>query len=217
MKVSIVINSAALAPHADITLSSGHAPYSWRAYALRNFILPSYLKYPDVEIIVAGTWEEGPGYTYIPVPQEFKSWRDCIAQRQAGFEVATGDLIIHQHDDHILEPRSLDGAWDVLVPQRWTRLRNPEGERLNHGEPEVQLANSVMQNNFNPSAPIGYIGGHCAIYYRKVLEACPWKDVPQVFTLDCEHTKQVRAAGFKIEWASQLRVYDVENSAEPWR
>ena len=208
--ISLVVNPAALAPHADGKLSSGKMPYSWRTYALRNFLLPSYTgdRFFD-EVIVAGVWEDGPGYTYIPVPQEHHSWRDCIAQRQAGFEASHGDIVIHQHDDHWV--RHIDGLnlaqwigtapsqFDVLTPQRCTRLRNSAGERLNHGEHHY------------------YIGGHCAVYRREVLERCPWKSVPRVFTMDVEHSRHIREAGFTIGWTDALKVWDVEYGSTPWR
>lgn len=206
---SLIINTAALAKHADVTLSSGRSPYSWRTYALRNWLLPAYTSDALIdEVIVVGEWEEGDGYTYVPLKNVHRSWQDCIAQRQAGFEVSTGEIIIHQHDDHLLdtfnsvldEPTAYpkEATFQVLVPQRWTRLRNPHGERLNHGENQ-------------------YIGGHCTIYRREVLEQCPWKNVPGVFTLDVEHTKQIRAAGFSIAWSDSLRCWDTENGAEPWK
>lgn len=216
MTVSLIVNTGALALHAEDTKSSGGVPYSWRTYWLRNFLLPMYVAdlYID-EVIVAGVWEEGPGYTYVPVLEgRHGSWKDCIAQRQAGFEASKGDIVIHQHDDHLLwldddsqleERVGLLGN-QVIVPQRWTRLRNPHGERLNHGEPSY--------NQWNP--PEGYIGGHCAIYRREVLERCPWKAIPLEFTLDVIHTAHIRAAGYTVAWSDALKVWDVERGSTPW-
>ncbi|KKL51674.1 hypothetical protein LCGC14_2293100 [marine sediment metagenome] len=46
---------------------------------------------------------------------------------------------------------------------------------------------------------------------------CPWNDVPEKFTWDVEHTRQIRVAGFKIEWSSALNVWDVEAGSHPWK
>ena len=222
MNISVCINTAALAPHAKHVMSSGGVPYSWRAYALKNFIIPRYCSdsYID-EVIVAGIWEEGEGYTYVPVPPVHFSWKDCIAQRQAGFEASSGDVLIFQHDDHVLEhayvlidPRdqttvflshymspmgTMDNKqYDVLSPARYTRARTFAGERLNAGEAE------------------GYIDGHCSIYRREVIESCRWADVPAQFTMDQAHTRQIQAAGFNIVWTDAVRCWDVEHQSTPW-
>ena len=204
MTTSLIINTAALAPHAKHQLSSGKVPYSWRAYALQNFILPAYIENPFIdEVIVAGHWREGAGYTYLPVEAVHFNWGDCIAQRQAGFEAASGDTLIFQHDDHLLDLKEQPlvkpmGVTDVISPDRFTRARRMEGERLNSGWAD------------------SYIDGHCAIYQRKVINKCQWKDVPLKFVMDKLHTEQIVAAGFKIMWTETIRVQDVEYGASPW-
>jgi hypothetical protein len=175
-----------------------------RAYALRNFLIPRYVDEPAIdELIVAGEWEEGEGYTYVPCPSTYFNCRDALAQRQAGFEASTGDVVIFQHDDHLLESRyqlrqELNDGADVVVPGRWTRLRDPDGEPLNNGYPD-------------------YISGHCALYQRAVIERCPWKDVPPEYTWDQAHTQQIRAAEFTIVWARHLTCWDVEMGSTPWQ
>jgi hypothetical protein len=185
-----------------------YGPHSMRLYALRSFIIPFYLSDPHVsEVIVVGEYEDGPGYTYLNVPSKHYSSADALAQRQAGFEASTGDTIIFQHDDHILDPKwasNLDSRADVLIPQRWTRLRSSTPERLNNGEPEC-----------NPGVK-EYISGHCAIYKRAVLEVCPWGKVPQIRTWDCQHTWQIRDAGFRVTRSDTLKVWDVEFGSSPW-
>ena len=222
MTVSLVINTCAGGTKAAETLSSGRQPHEQRAFALRNFTLPAALADPTFnEVIVAGEWEPGNGYVYIEVPSKHFSCVDALAQRQAGFERSTGHKVVFQHDDHMLQvtdpytlSASMDPDWgtpahkqiDVLIPARYTRLRDVNGERLRNGEP---------QNNINVYT-LGYVSGHCAIYRREVLEKCPWGDVPEKFTWDIEHTKQIRAAGFNIEWSSALKVWDVEAGSRPW-
>ena len=197
-----------------------------RSFALRNFILPAALADPTFsQVIVVGEWEPGNGYIYIEVPSERFSCVDALAQRQAGFERSTGDWIVFQHDDHfwdtdyvalhrLLYTINLSEAndrHDVLVPARYTRLRNVNGERLYNGEPRDQWHPSSLRVSEH-----GYCSGHCAIYRREVLERCPWGNVKKSWTWDVSHTKQIRDAGFKIEWSDALRCYDIEAGGRPW-
>lgn len=217
MSISLIINTCAgREPRADVC-SHGGQPYEQRAYALQNFILPAYIADPDVdEVIVVGEWMDGPGYTYVPSSSIYYSSDDAVHQRQAGFEAAKGDWLVFQHDDHLLENEwwgddepngssELDYLFnqpgevgcDILVPQRWTRLRNITGEKLPNGESS-------------------YISGHCAIYRREVLERCPWNRVAVCRTWDMFHSEQIRNEGFNIHWSQTLRVWDVEAGSHPW-
>lgn len=221
MSISLVINTCAGGPKAAETLSSGRQSHMQRSFALRNFILPAALADPTFdEVIVVGEWEPGNGYIYIEVPSVRFSCVDALWQRQAGFERSTGDWIVFQHDDHVLEinpATQLDFRLstckdtDILVPARYTRLRDVNGERLFNGEPSQSVKGEPYVTK------PGYASGHCAIYRHEVLEKCPWGDVPQVYTWDVEHTKQIRDAGFKIEWSSALRCYDIEAGGRPWK
>ncbi len=209
--ISLVINTCAGGPKAAETLSSGRQSHIQRSFALRNFILPAALADPTFsQVIVVGEWEPGNDYIYIEVPSERFSCVDALAQRQAGFERSTGDWIVFQHDDHMLENNIVstinnsNGA-DVLVPARYTRLRDVNGERLFNGEPEQP-----------PNPPEGYASGHCCIYRREVIERCPWSAVPAVHQWDREHTKQIREAGFVIQYSDALRCWDVEAGSAPW-
>ena len=221
--ISLIINTCANGAKAADTLSSGRQPHAQRSFALRNFILPAALADPTFdEVIVAGEWEPGNGYVYIEVPSVHFSCVDALAQRQAGFERSCGSIIFFQHDDHMLarmpfwdEAENTIIPWakepqDVVVPSRYTRLRNVNGERLYNGEPNNQ------GGKHRGNRHSGYASGHCAIYRREVLERCPWGDVPEVFTWDIEHTGQIRDAGFNIEWSDALRVYDCEMDSKPW-
>ena len=229
MSISLVINTCANGPKAAETLGSGGQPHMQRSFALRNFILPAALADPTFsEVIVVGEWEPGDGYIYIESPSEHFSCVDALAQRQAGFERSTGGFIVFQHDDHILAPdvgRRLQGSsWvnggvageiGVLVPARYTRLRNVNGERLRNGECTKHEKLGCFRC-FDERECRAYISGHCAIYRREVLEKCPWGGVEKVHTWDIEHTAQIRDAGFTIEWSDALRVYDCEAGSRPW-
>ncbi len=219
--ISLVINSCAMGEQARSVLSSGKQPHEQRAFALRNFVLPAAIADPTFdEVIVCGEWEPGDGYTYIEVPSEHFSCVDALRQRQVGFERSRGDIVIFQHDDHFFDFRGVievgsaalqqfwHEPWDILIPARYTRLRNVNGEKLLNGEPQSNVDLHTL----------GYISGHCAIYRREVLEACPWNEAPEQFTWDIAHTAQIRSClpSFNIEWSDALRVYDIEAGSRPW-
>lgn len=198
--ISIILNTSCLGPRArEIHGSDGRTStvHAMRAYALRCFILPAYASLnPSIfEIIIVGEFEEGEGYRYIHVPSVHFSSADALAQRQAGFEASRGAFIWHTHDDHFLDC-FLPPHADVMVPERWTRLRGRE-EMLNNGWPD-------------------YCSGHACGYKREVLEACPWSAVPVVREWDVRHTAQIRGAGFSIAQAPMMRAWDVEFEATPW-
>jgi hypothetical protein len=221
--ISLIINTCA--GRDDGTLSNAKQPHAHRAYLLRNFILPQYIADPYIdEVIVAGEWEEGEGYIYVPVAPIHRTWADTLPQRQAGFEASKGDILVFQHDDHVLdnarkEPEFEDDwdnvledvlyggeSWDVLSPTRYTRLRNVAGERLNDNSPGF--------NKYTP--PGGGINGHCCIFRREVIEAVPWNSLPIEWTFDIIMRERIQQAGFKIVWTDAIRCYDCEMGAKPW-
>ena len=218
--------------------SSGKMFYGYRSYALRNWILPQYIADPYIdEVIVVGDFEEGEGYQYVPCPSVKFNWSDCIAQRHEGFLASSGDVVIFQHDDHVFDKNSSNLIWarlglqDVLSPARYTRLRKVEGERLNAGEPAIAISSGPpfnFEENYpgkvwrvnDPKSVVsieGYIDGHGAIYRREVIKACPWNEVPKQFTMDVLHTAQIREKGFKIVWTDDIKIFDVEFGAQPWK
>ena len=223
MTTTLAINTCSMDPEAGKGSSSGKKPYAQREFVLRNFILPNAINDPFIdEVIVVGSWEEGTGYTYVPAPSINFNCTDTLHQRQAAFDASSGDLVIFCHDDHLLDLTfngmrfNLEGYMrshevDVLVPARWTRLRNVAGERLNSGEPGMWPQATKYQHIK------GYIPGHCAIYKREVIERCPWSDVDKVFVWDTAHTETIRNNGFFIIHSNICRVWDVEQGSTPWR
>ena len=196
MKTSIIVNTCALGPRArSVTGSTTPTPHAMRAYALQHFILPSYASWAD-EVIVAGEWRPGADYLYLHVPSVYFSCVDALAQRQAGAEVATGDLLVFVHDDHFFAPWSInelgcDDA-DIWVPERWRQ--EPGGEAL--------LNNGTFD---------GYIGGHCVVMRDWVAKAAKWSDVAKIHTWDVDFTQRAQAAGARILWNPYgVDVFDVE-------
>lgn len=226
MSLTIVLNTCALGPKARETSNSqGRLKHAQREYALRTWILPAYIANPFVkELIVVGEWEppQHDEYSYVHVPSTYLTCVDALAQRQAGFEASTGEVLVFQHDDHILDSASIlqfNCGWpphfssaEVLVPSRWTRLRFPLGERLNNGEPQLIIDKHAGQIGESEE----YVSGHCAVYQRDAIVAASWRDVPKRHTWDQEHTRQLVAAGVRIRWEPVLRCEDVEMGSTPW-
>ena len=214
MTLSLIITTCALLD-GDVPLSSGKQPHAFRAYLLRCFILPQAIASKAFdEIFVVGEFEPGPGYTYLPVPSvERSSIHDSLRKRQAGTDAATGDWLVVQNDDHMLDPQALvharpwmdDKVADVISPARWTRLRGVVGERLNGGEPGGRWSGA------------GHINGHGALYRAAVLRTCPWSALPKVFVYDVAHSDAIRNEGFHIVWAENVCIWDIEHMAEPWK
>src|SRR3990167_7082867 len=215
MSLSVLINTCAQ----DTALSR----FATRIYAMRTFILPAYCGDAGIaEVIVSGVWEPGEGYTYVPVLGQHNNIFDAARQRQAALEVATGDFLVFQADDHLCDRTILDApqlmddrGLDVLVPMRLTRMRG-RIEYLNNGEPGCDLA------QWN-----GYVLWHGAIYRRSALVACPWDTIPMpqqtpdqvargFYSLDVAHTAQLRAAGQCIDWSTKVHLWDVEFGGQPW-
>lgn len=207
MRLSCVINTCALGPRAAATASATNgAVYAARRFALGNFIIPAYLEDDYIsEVIVVGEWCEGEGYIYIHSSSRYFSSDDAIAQREAAAKVATGDIIVFQHDDHILHPKAakelvtteMDGA-DVLVLPRFVR----------------SMLGDLAKPNGSAATP-PYIGGHCAAYTSDAITKVPWRAIPAVREWDQAQTMLMRAAGLNIRWPTNTpRVYDCEVGAQ---
>ena len=206
-KLSVVVNTCALGPRAaETTSATNGAVYAARRFALGNFILPAYLNDPFIaEVIVVGEWCEGEEYTYIHIPSRYYSSDDAVAQREAAAKVATGDIIVFQHDDHILHPKAarelvttgMNGA-DVLVLPRFVHSR---------------LGDLPKPNGSAATPP--YIGGHCAAYTSHAITTVPWRAVPAIREWDQAQTMLMRASGLDIHWPTNTpRVYDCEVGAQ---
>lgn len=215
MSLSVVIATSCLAPDAERNISSGGKgrPHAERAWLLRNVILPCYTRwFPERfrEIIVVGEYEEGEGYTYLPFPSVYRNCADALLKRQAGFDALihkSVEWVLFQHDDHLWDPQNLipnTGAY-VLSPSRWTRARG-EAEQLNDG----------MNLAYSPSDR--YVNGHACLMKPHVFrEGFKWTDAPPVFTWDISITARLQDLGIPIAYAPEVRTWDMERGAEPWR
>lgn len=200
--ISVIINSAALGERSRSVLSSVGKPYGERAALLKEKILPKVVGVPGVEVIVVGEYEAGEGYTYVPSPSVAFDATDALKQRTDGLAASHGDIVVFQHDDHVLDAAffqylqgryGADDAWDVLVPARWAY--DGETVRLNNGSGD------------------GYVMGHACVIRRAMAEKTPWSLVDKVFTWDVSHTLALRANGARIRFVDDLIVWDLEGRA----
>lgn len=215
MSISVIVNTAARGEKSGTVVSSGGksgVTHAQRIDLLESRILPRLLHDEDVdEVIVVGEWrepKEGERFRYVPCPSVQFDCTDALDQRQAGFEASSGRILVFLHDDHLPDEwffRLLAGIydrmndWQVLVPRRMA-LHNEQWHTLNNGEAE------------------GYVMGHASVMRRSVVEACPWRRVPKVFTWDVCSTLLLREAKASIRWVKDLVVCDLEAEigARPW-
>lgn len=206
----VVINTCCLGPGGKTTNADGQKRSGNRDWVLRSFILPFYDACPVIdEIVVAGEYEPGPQYTYVESPSEHFNTFDCLKQRQLGFEETNADVILFQHDDHILDFEIADSwrwddSWDIAVPARYSRNRDRSAERVNNGEAE-----------FNPRTG-AYIGGHACFCSRQAIIDLPWVDLPKEYIWDVRHKEFADRRGLNTAYVDDLRVFDVEEGSKPW-
>lgn len=204
-RISIVVNTCCLGPRShEITGSCTPTPHVYRLFALGNFIIPAYIADPNIdEVIVVGEFADGEGYTYVPSPSTHFSCIDALAQRQAGFEASSGDIIIFTHDDH-----HLDFGFAAAL-----RAMLPFPDDISVVLPQRRRRTFGGHNVLNNGRDQGYLGGHAVVMTRDAATRAPWRDVAQVHEWDKSHTALVAAAGLKARWLDDLWVWDVELGA----
>lgn len=200
MRISYVINTAALDPWVHGQNPHRSAAYRQRAALLRDKVLPAALNQGFDEIIVAGVYEPGDGYRFLPVAPRYRDRRDALVQREAGARHSTGDIIVFGHDDHALEAEFLSELrlrldrpqdfepWDLLIPRR---LHGITGAELNNGKQD------------------GYMGGHVLVMKRWLWAEVPWTKLDTVYW-DTSMTREWKAAGAKLVYADDLTHIDIE-------
>lgn len=206
MRISYIINTNCLDARAVQFRNPWRmSAYSQRAALLKEKVLPAALSQGFAEIIVAGSFEEGEGYTYVPVTPRCRDRRDALWQREMGARHASGDILIFGHDDHMLSkdfgqqlrkytgypPSEMPAEvtdWDLLIPQR---VHGITGATLNNGRNE------------------NYMGGHVLVMKRWLWAQVPWTTVDTEFW-DRSLTRIWREAGGALVFADDLIHIDVE-------
>lgn len=196
MRISYIINSAA----SDPWIQDGRNPWRQAGYGsryrlLKEKVLPAAMQQGFDEIIVAGCFEEGEGYRYVPVAPRFRDRRDALWQREIGARYATGNVLIFGHDDHALHGDWWDflkwpewDSWDLLIPKRI------------HGITGTELTNGKDK---------GYMGGHVLVMKRWLWAEVPWTACDTIFW-DVSMTRLWKEAGGKLVYADDLVHADVE-------
>lgn len=120
------------------------------------------------EVVLVGDWappKRGSiAYRYLCVAPLTRTTTDALVKRDVGTLATTADIIVYLCDDHILHTgfakalrEVADERWDVIVPNRFTRLRD--------GAPLIPLPNGERE---------AYCGGHAGVFRRDVVTRKPW-------------------------------------------
>lgn len=219
MRISYIINTAASDPWVHGGNPHRQAAYRSRQALLRDKVLPAALEQGFDEIIVAGVYESGSNYRYLPVVPRYRDRRDALVQREQGARHATGDILVFGHDDHMLGEgfcqtlrtnysigldtgvTDLDNmpvykappAWDLLIPRR---LHAITGATLNNG----------FEDSPNKAS---YMGGHVLVMKRWLWAEVPWTACDTEYW-DTSMTRLWTEAGGKLVFADDLIHLDVE-------
>ncbi len=191
-RVSLIINTACMAPHAAVTKN----PFRESAYSERTELIDKIIEQGEhfTECLVAGSFRAGSGYINVNVDPVFSDRRDALYQREIGARAATGSILCFTHDDHLPQfsaddVRAHDPEWDILVPRR---IHGKTGETLPNGQDE------------------GYMGGHTLLMRREVWVAVPWLTVETARCWDLVMTDKWIDEGFKIAYTDELTSVDLE-------
>jgi hypothetical protein len=195
MRSSLIINTAALAPHAATSSNLWRTgTYAERAKLVERIVDTCYGKWD--EIIVAGNYKPDSAkpsrYIYIDVSPMYGDRRDALVQREMGARLSTGELLAFTHDDHSPDFAAKDipdGDWHILVPKR---IHGISGVKLPNGEEE------------------GYMGGHTLIMRRDIWVVIPWLTVTPHRCWDLPMTRIWKEAGLNIEFSDDLVSIDLE-------
>lgn len=211
-RVTYVLNTASKDPWVHGKNPHRQADYRSRYDLVKQYILPAILEQEFDEVIVAGCFEEGEGYCYIPVAPRCRDRRDALWQREIGARHATGDILVFGHDDHApgkmfhgnlrMHMLGRNAArpdapeWDLIVPRRI------------HG-----VTQAVLNNGFEDGpGKTSYTGGHIMVLKRWLWATVPWTSVNSEFW-DCTQSRLWEEAGGKIHFATDLTHIDMEVAA----
>ncbi len=194
MRLSLIINTCAGDPLAGQPVH-GNRSYRQRYALLQTEILPIALSQGWDEVIVAGQFEEGLGYSYAEQQPIFRDRRDALWQRELGARMSTGHILAFSHDDHVfgdgivkrLHELCTHDDWDLLVPRREDR-------------------NGVLLNNGKAS---DYMGGHSLVMRRWLWAQVPWTSVDTEWW-DTTMTRIWREEGGRIVWDDSISHIDMD-------
>lgn len=178
-----------------------------RHQLVKDRVLPSVLRFLH-EIYVVGDFEEGEGYTYLPVPPLTRTTNDALVKRDVGTLATQADWVLYLSDDHAL------AEWDCFHPHQATAdIIVPKRFCTGHGG-VVPL--NMGLDPLDPNAP--YCGGHAGLFRRSLIVRRPWCTMPHDRLWDLYASSIYRSMGARIvEAPSGFAVEDLEPEAEPWR
>lgn len=182
-------------------------------------VLPSVLRQGFDDVVLVHDWPHSTFYvegkwTEVRIGPVQRNTRDALLKRDAGTLATTAPTIVYLCDDHALAPNFLaalhdvlDEPWDVLVPNRCTRLPDTdEYVRLNMGERD------------------GYCAGHAGVFRRYLVEACPWMSFAfgewahvRVWDVNSSLEHRRRGARYVFHPRAGIAIEDLEPEREPWR
>ena len=153
------------------------------------------------QVIVAGEFEKGKDYDYVPVEQMHRNCRDVLRQRYYGNLAVKGDpdFVWFQMDDHALvhRPPALTlHHVDVLSP---IRVGGVSGKELNSGWNRVGFQESFQ-----------YLHTHALLLSRKCRQSFSWDTITPVYRFDVVCTWLWQETGMAIQCNREWVIKDLE-------
>lgn len=193
-------------------------------------ILPSILPQGFDDVLVVGDHHAGEIYKYLYVPDMMKNTNDALIKRDVGTLATSADILVYLSDDHALHWDFLNqlrpltsGAWDVLMPDRYTTagvltvpLNMGQTPALpSCGDPRQAIA--IAPEVWGRGVQVDYLAGHAGVFRRSVVMAQPWTTMKHDRLWDVWATRVQMENGARFVFAPQLKVEDLEPEAQPWR
>ena len=213
-RVSLIINTACMAPHAAETKNPfRESAYSERAQLIKKII---HRGADFNETLVAGSYKFGTGYTYVNIQPVHADRRDALYQREMGARLSTGDILCFTHDDHLpqfsaTDVLAHDSDWDILIPRR---VHGKTGARLPNGKIAIEYWDHTCDPPRKDGETINwkqsYMGGHTLLMRRDVWVAIPWLTVETARCWDLVMTDIWLDEGFNIVYTDELISVDLE-------
>ena len=215
-KLSLIINTASMDP---FVAAKGNM-YRQGSYGDRRSIVRELISSSGFdEVIVAGNFEPGEGYTYLELEPQLRDRRDALWQREMGARHATGDVLVFTHDDHVLDEGFAEKLRlyyiDGFMCDISDKAPDPECKcGTYHSPPEWDLIvpkriHGLTGEELNNGKEEGYMGGHSLVMRRWLWAEVPWMSVNTEWW-DTTMTRLWREAGGTIVWSDKLVHIDRE-------